>query len=360
MHPNPLQLAAMVANVLPRAVLVVSRRGEILYRNTTADEMLPPGQHPSEVLRPVPDGQTANASLDGVWNSPPPPGEWSLIRRLALQTVRGGSILADVAVYQPLEPPADAERCLVFILEDVTEQVAMERRLETAERLSTAGDAAGRLAHELANPLDGVLRLVGLAMRTVDDETQQRLQSAREGLLRMAGIVQRTAPSPDRRGGVPAEPAGALVGEAIRVNQPLADRQSVEIDLDVASPVAEIPVDAGLFQIACNLIRNALDAMPEGGRLSVDVASELGSIVLRVTDTGWGVPSDNLDDIFLPFYSTKAPGKGTGLGLAVCRDIAEGLGGEIRASRPAEGGMRFTVTVPASADTEMLAEGATL
>jgi two-component system NtrC family sensor kinase len=197
-------------------------------------------------------------------------------------------------------------------------------------------------------------------MRTVDDETQLRLQSAREGLLRMAGIVQRTAPSPDRRGGVPAEPAGALVGEAIRVNQPLADRQSVEIDLDVASPVAEIPVDAGLFQIACNLIRNALDAMPEGGRLSVDVASELGSIVLRVTDTGWGVPSDNLDDIFLPFYSTKAPGKGTGLGLAVCRDIAEGLGGEIRASRPAEGGMRFTVTVPVSADTEMLAEGATL
>jgi signal transduction histidine kinase len=359
MHPNPLQLAAMVANVLPRAVLVVSHRGEILYRNTTADAMLPPGQHPSEVLRPVPDGQAANASLDGVWSSPPAPGQWSYIRRLALQTVGGGAILADVGVYQPVEPPADAERCLVFILEDVTEQVALERRLESAERLATAADATARLAHEVNNPLDGVLRLIGLAMRTADDQTQHRLQGARDGLLRMVDILRRHAPWPDRRGGTPAEPAETLLREAVRVNQPLADKLGVEVSLEIDPAVGGTPVDGGLFQIACNLISNALDAMPEGGRLTLQLADDLGSVRLAVSDTGWGVPGDNLDDIFLPFYSTKSPGKGTGLGLAVCRDIARRLGGEIRADRPSEGGMRFTVTVPASAEMDLLAEGAT-
>ncbi len=359
MHPNPLQLAAMVANVLPRAVLVVSRRGEILYRNTTADEMLPSGRHPSEVLRPIPhDARAGNASLDGVWSDPPPPGQWSLIRRLTLQTLGGGSILTDVAVYRPTEPPDDAESCLVFVLEDVTEHVAMERRLEAAERLTTAGDATARLAHELGNPLDGVLRLVGLAMRSTDDETQQRLQSAREGLLRMIEILRRHAPQAGRRGGAANEPIARLLGEAVRVNQPLADKQGVDVTLDVSSTSGEEPVDAAVFQIACNLIRNALDAMPEGGTLRLDLAVQFGSAEFSVTDSGWGVSGENLDDIFLPFYTTKAPGKGTGLGLAICRDIAERLGGEIRPSQPTEGGMRFTVTIPVSADMDVLAGGA--
>ncbi len=358
MHPNPLQLAAMVANVLPRAVLVVSRRGEILYRNTTADAMLPPGQHPSEVLRPIPhDARAGNASLDGVWSDPPPPGQWSLIRRLALQTLGGGSVLTDVAVYRPFEPPDDAESCLVFVLEDVTDHVAMERRLEAAERLTTAGDATARLAHELSNPLDGVLRLVGLAMRSADDDTQQRLQSARDGLLRMAEILRRNAPQPDRRGGAPSEPIAQLLGEAVRVNQPLADRQGVDIALNVSSTGGQTPVDPAVFQIACNLICNALDVMPDGGKLRLEVIEELESIEFSVTDSGWGVSGENLDDIFLPFYTTKAPGKGTGLGLAICRDIAERLGGEIRPSIPAEGGMRFTVTIPVSCDMDVLAGG---
>ncbi len=353
MHPNPVQLAAMVADVLPQAILVVSPRGEVLYRNIAADRFLSPGRDVSEVLRPArSEGKTA---LDSLWSFPPEPGGFAVARRIPLSLPGHRSVIADVSLLRPANPVEEAGTCLVVLVDDVTEQVSMERRLETAERLAGEGTTAARIAHELNNPLDGVLRYVGLAMRSADPKGQEQLQAARDGLLRMAEVLQNYSRSAGGRGGTPSEPAGELLRQAIDAMAPRALKQNVQIALEAEPGAGKVPLDGRLFQVACNLIKNALDAMPEGGSLTVGLSAELGSVVMTFADEGWGIPESQQDDIFLPFFTTKDSGQGSGLGLAVCKDIMDKLGGSIEVDSGPRRGSRFTVRVPATHDLEVLA-----
>jgi len=100
-----------------------------------------------------------------------------------------------------------------------------------------------------------------------------------------------------------------------------------------------------LFQVFCNLIKNAIDAMPKGGRLTVTSAVVDREVMVRVEDTGIGLP-EQADKVFEPFFTTKQPGKGTGLGLAICKDYIERLHGTITAHNRPEGGAAFVVRIP--------------
>jgi two-component system NtrC family sensor kinase len=100
-----------------------------------------------------------------------------------------------------------------------------------------------------------------------------------------------------------------------------------------------------LFQVCCNVIKNAIDAMPDGGRLTITTAALDRDVVLRVEDTGVGLP-ENMDEIFEPFFTTKKPGEGTGLGLAICKDYVERLHGRITAERADPQGAVFIVSIP--------------
>jgi signal transduction histidine kinase len=102
-----------------------------------------------------------------------------------------------------------------------------------------------------------------------------------------------------------------------------------------------------LFQIFCNLIKNAIDAMPDGGRLTIASGIEDGEVVICFDDTGIGLPAE-VEKVFEPFFTTKSAGKGTGLGLAICKDYIERLHGTIEASNRPEGGASFTIRIPAA------------
>ena len=105
-------------------------------------------------------------------------------------------------------------------------------------------------------------------------------------------------------------------------------------------------VGSNLFQVFCNLIKNAVDAMPDGGTLTITTAAwSTGEVVVSFEDTGMGLP-ENAEQIFEPFFTTKPSGQGTGLGLAICKDIIEKYNGRILAENRPEGGARFTVVVP--------------
>ena len=103
-----------------------------------------------------------------------------------------------------------------------------------------------------------------------------------------------------------------------------------------------------LFQVFCNLIKNACDAMPDAGTLAVTTRLVDNQAVIRFEDTGVGLPEE-IDRIFEPFFTTKDPGKGTGLGLAICKDIIEKYGGKIVPQRRADRGSVFTVRLPLQA-----------
>ncbi len=237
----------------------------------------------------------------------------------------------------------------VLVIEDVTAVASMEKRLAVSERMAAVGKLAARVAHELNNPLDGILRYLNLALRAhkqgVDDKIESYLQEARGGLLRMTEIVKELVEfSRGAHTTFDETSINTVLEEAVKVMSEKAAASGVAIVCTLNENVPSIR-GTNLFQVFCNLIKNAIDAMPEGGTLTLRTQVGREEVIIAVEDTGIGLPEET-DRLFEPFFTTKAPGKGTGLGLAICKDIVEKYNGTIRAERRPKGGSVFTINLP--------------
>jgi signal transduction histidine kinase len=238
-----------------------------------------------------------------------------------------------------------------IIIEDVTEKVNMQRRLANAERLAAVGKHASKVAHELNNPLDGILRYINLAMRVVEQENLEKpkeyLTQCRQGLMRMVQIVSGLLEF-SRSTYTPLEyvKIEQLIEDAIKTMGSTAETLNIRI-LRTYTPGLPQVQSGNLFQVFCNLTKNALDAMPDGGELRISTRPAADdAIVAEFRDTGTGLPPENVEAVFEPFFTTKDKAKGTGLGLAICRDIIESCHGRITAANAPDGGSIFTVYLP--------------
>ncbi|MFP4058576.1 MAG: sensor histidine kinase [Candidatus Brocadiia bacterium] len=267
--------------------------------------------------------------------------------------------------------PAVGEEGLVAVLsaaDRADRRPFTEKDLRTAEhlahdlatalgRLRTAEEAQERhrqlvskLAHELRNPLDGVLRFINLTLQ--DEQPQERreryLTASKRGLERLSGIVN-SLTGFYRHTESAEEPTdvNACIRQALELQEGKAQDRRVTVELDLGDDVPPVSGGAGLFQVFTNLISNAYDAMAaEGGTLGVSTRREGEEVVVRVRDTGPGIAAREAERIFAPFYTTKGPGKGMGLGLAVCQEVVSRLGGRVEVdSRPGEG-TTFAVVLP--------------
>jgi signal transduction histidine kinase len=236
-----------------------------------------------------------------------------------------------------------------LVIEDVTAAASMEKRLAVSERMAAVGKLAARVAHELNNPLDGILRYLNLALRASEMSAHERidgyLTQARGGLLRMTEIIRQLVEF-SRSTYTAFGDAGinSIVEEAVKVMSDQAANHHVSV---VCALSEAVPAAGGtnLFQVFCNLIKNAVDAMPQGGTLTVGTAVVGREVVIRFEDTGIGLPRE-AERIFEPFFTTKESGKGTGLGLAICKDIIEKYNGKITADNRPGGGSVFIVRIP--------------
>jgi len=235
----------------------------------------------------------------------------------------------------------------VVVVEDITQRVKMERMLAAAERHAVIGKLAARVAHELNNPLDGIMRFVNLASTLSKDDAkmQMYLGETKKGLERMAGIVgsllefSRNTHRPRRNVHI-----NDAIQESINSIKFKAEEMHVQIKADLAADLPELGCD--MTQVVLNLAKNALDAMPRGGTLAITSALSEGSIVVTVSDTGIGMSENVRKRIFDPFFTTKEPGKGTGLGLAICHDIVEKHQGSIGVTSAEGKGTAFTIKLP--------------
>jgi signal transduction histidine kinase len=359
MEPTVQQLTGAVLDALPQAVAIISRSGRVLVRNAVAEQVLPEGDELHSMLQirdessPLDwsrelarlDRQTRELTYRDVWvrqRSGKP-----LLVDIRVRPVRAWAACGEASV--GAEPQAgacgDEERALVMV-DDVSERALMERRLATSERLAAVGHLAARVAHELNNPLDGILRYIGLAGRVGDARAQPYLDGAREGLTRMAGIIRdfveqgRFGHAMEAR-----ETIERLLDEALAVMQQRAQALGVSIVCDLAD-CGTAKVDGRLFQVFCNVIKNALDAMSDGGLLKVRLRREGEEAVVSFADSGRGLETDDPEMVFRPFYTTKPAGEGSGLGLPICREIVTGLGGGIEAASRTEGGAEVTIRLP--------------
>ena len=238
----------------------------------------------------------------------------------------------------------------VLIVEDVTQRVRMEQRLAVSERLAGVGRLAAVVAHEINNPLDGIMRLVNLARRAGGDGDGERVErylaDAGKGLERMATIVRdlldfsRTA-----AGSVGPMSIREILTEAAQAMAPAAEKGGVEVAV-ACDPELPTLRSGSLYHVVLNLVKNAVEATPSGGEVRVAARAENDALVIEVADTGPGIPAEVLPRLFEPFYSLKAIGKGTGLGLVISKDLVEKQGGTLTAANRPEGGAAFTVRIP--------------
>jgi signal transduction histidine kinase len=197
-------------------------------------------------------------------------------------------------------------------------------------------------------------RFLSLALRDdcAPEERERYLAICRQGVERIVDIVDTLAGCYPRAGPCPTgtTDVGELVRQAVQFQGAKAEHLGVCLDLSLAEALPPARCGAGLFQVFCNLISNACDAMADaGGALAVSTGVEDDFVVIRFTDTGPGMPPDIVEQIFTPFFTTKLPGKGMGLGLAVCQEIVSRLEGRIEVASEPGKGTTFVVAVPCAA-----------
>lgn len=237
-----------------------------------------------------------------------------------------------------------------LLIEDVTAKMMMENDLVAAERLAAVGKLAARVAHELNNPLDGILRYINLALRVIKQEgTNQAtnyLQESRKGLTRMVRIISELLEF-SRSTFTAFEEAdiNKIVEDSAKAMETLAAKNKVVIIRKYCPDMPNIR-SGNLFQVFCNLVKNGIDAMSEGGELELTTRYDSHTAIIEVADTGAGISEEVRKNLFEPFFTTKANGQGTGLGLAICKEIIDKYNGKISVENREAQGCTFTVAIP--------------
>lgn len=247
--------------------------------------------------------------------------------------------------------------------QDVTEELETRKQLVHTDRLASLGALAAGVAHEINNPtafiLLGTQQLGRLLQQLPTDEassaTRARMTEVvgdlHDGVQRIAQIVgelRMFARIPDGAVSTPVD-VNRLMTSAVTLTQAvLKSRAKVELDLGQLPP---LPGDhARLGQVFVNLLVNAAQAIPTGDPerhcVRVETREQGGSVIVRVSDTGVGIPEENLSRVFDPFFTTKGPGDGTGLGLTISMDLVRRAGGTIEVQSEVGRGTTFTITLP--------------
>ncbi len=229
----------------------------------------------------------------------------------------------------------------------------LEEALRRSERLAATGRLSASLAHEINNPLSSLTDILYVltSQAGLSDDTKTLLQSAKKEVDRLATIAKETL-APHRSAGERVKiKATDLLDASLESFHRQIDRAKVLIERHYDTD-AMIDVTPGeLRQVFTNLISNAIDAMPQGGSLHLEVFSDGQDVKLIFSDTGTGIPQEKLNEIFEPFVTTKGE-KGLGIGLWISRNIVEKLGGTIHVrstTSEAGHGTHFTICLPAAA-----------
>lgn len=231
----------------------------------------------------------------------------------------------------PLRAPNGSVQGVVFVFEDITHEVLMEMEMQRFRQLAAVGQLASTIAHELRNPLSSI-RASAQHLRSEYSSNPELCEFLNIIIDEVDMLNTRTTEF--LRFARPVEPVfqevnlSDLIRGTVQFMQSYMEEQGVRVEVEVAVPFSITADPNQLKEALRNLIINAVQAMPEGGVLSLVAQPEPSDRVsISVRDTGVGIPPENLDRIFTPFFTTKA--KGSGLGLANVQKIAESHGGTI-------------------------------
>jgi PAS domain S-box-containing protein len=344
------------------AIVVADCNGKILLMNQAAEELFEYSLRDTD--------QTAAMNVQDLY---PPGTAKEIMRNLRDENIGGKgklpgrkiTILNAAGEEIPVEITAaiiyenGEELATMGIYNDLREKLAVEKKLKEAqtqvaqaEKMASLGQLAAGVAHEINNPLTGILFHASLALETLNevDPIREDLENAIEDVHRCEDIVRnllaysrQTNPTKD------IIQLNTLVDQSLALVRIQMLYNDIEIVKEMSEEMMLVHVDKNqLTQVVINLVMNAVAAMDRKGTLTLRTyRNKPGQkVYLEVSDTGCGIPKENLSRIFDPFFTTKEPGKGTGLGLSTAYGIIRENGGNISVTKTSSDGTSFLVELP--------------
>jgi PAS domain S-box-containing protein len=258
---------------------------------------------------------------------------------------------------QPFVAPTGEVEGVIHVYRDRTEAKRLEEQLLQSEKLASIGLLAGGIAHEINNPLGGILIFSQMLLKEMPQDSQfyQDVVEIESATQRCKSIVERLLEFARQ------QPSDLVHDENEEVNIVDAAKSALRFgrvseyarNVDVVEEyVADDFIANGnrnkLVQVFLNLFTNAFQSMPDGGTLTIRAFQDekSGNSVVEVEDTGIGIPANHLKRIFDPFFTTKDPGEGTGLGLAICYGIIQEMTGALTVKSKVNAGTTFRVELP--------------
>ena len=231
------------------------------------------------------------------------------------------------------------------------EKEAFNNQKILLEKYASVGKLAAGVVHEVNNPLDGIIRYTNMLLTKMqlDPVAHEYLSEIKKGLNRIAKTTKSLLTFSHQVNSFGKTQSCILINELIQDSLDVFKNKialhNIQVDLTLDSNLARI-ADFGISHVCINIIKNAIDAMPEGGKLEISSGLNNNEIFLKFKDSGRGIPEEIKTRIFEPFFTTKSIINGTGLGLAISHEIIAKYGGKIEFQSQLDKGTEFTVLIP--------------
>jgi PAS domain S-box-containing protein len=342
-------------------IIVTDMKGDILIFNKGAENIL--GYNAEEVvekmnIRSIYPPGVAKEVMDKL-RSPDYGGMGKLTSFPIAHRRKDGELIEGDLSASLIYDENGNEIASVGIFKDLRERLRIERELREmqqallqSEKLAAMGKLTSQIAHELNNPIYGIMNTLELLKTEVPPESKRRriLELSLSETQRLAEMLRNmlsfSKPEEEKRRPVKIN---ELVEGILLVMEKQMRESNIKVETYFDETLPEVLASTNqMRQVMLNLLKNAKEAMPKGGSLTVRTSREDHKVVVAIQDTGVGIPEELRDKIFEAFFTTKQKVKGVGLGLSVCYGIIKDHGGEIRVESGVDKGTTFTILLPMS------------
>jgi two-component system NtrC family sensor kinase len=343
----------------PDAIIATDMKGHIILWNKSTEEIL--GYAAEEVIGKMnikkiyPEGLARQVMK--MMRAPEYGGPGRLRSYPIFPVRRDGTIIEGNLSAAIIYDAQGNEMAQVGIFVDLQERLEMEAKLRNtqeqllqSEKLAAMGRLTSQIAHELNNPLYGIMNTLELLKTEVPPQSKRRkiLEMALSETVRLSDLLRKmlSFSKPDEEQKQPVD-VNVVLDEILLLVRKQLNENSIKISTALEEDPAKVYASKNqLRQVFLNLISNARDAMPEGGTLTIKTKSSRDNILVEVIDTGLGIREEHLDKIFDAFFTTKEGVKGVGLGLSVCYGFIKEHGGDLKVSSKQSEGTAFTIILP--------------
>jgi len=267
---------------------------------------------------------------------------------------RTGEARVVMVSVSPLRDAEDRVLGVLGIARDITETKKLEQQIRNSEKLASIGKLGAGVAHEINNPLGGILNcLYNLRKGTLSQARQDEyLASMEDGLRRVQKIVRQLLEfSQQHEPELSLTDINGVIERVLVLTDHALTAGRIRLEKRLQPDLPAVMADRHMMeQVLMNLILNAIQAIKGGGEITIRTRAEEETCTIDVQDTGCGIPPQHLSRVFDPFFTTKGVGEGTGLGLSVSLGIVERHGGRILVESEVGKGTTFTVCLPLSRD----------